>query len=36
MLRHMESIPGFGAVSRTAPYPGRKYPGVIERARQPG
>ena len=36
MLRHMESIPGFGAVSRTAPYPGRKYPGVIERASQPG
>jgi diketogulonate reductase-like aldo/keto reductase len=36
MLRHMESIPGFGAVSDTAPYPGRKYPGVIERARQPG
>jgi diketogulonate reductase-like aldo/keto reductase len=36
MLRHMESIPGFGAVSRIAPYPGRKYPGVIERARPPG
>jgi diketogulonate reductase-like aldo/keto reductase len=36
MLRHMESIPGFGAVSGTAPYPGRKYPGVIDRARQPG
>jgi diketogulonate reductase-like aldo/keto reductase len=36
MLRHMESIPGFDAVSRTAPYPGRKYPGVIERASQPG
>jgi diketogulonate reductase-like aldo/keto reductase len=36
MLRHMESIPGFGGVSRTAPYPGRKYPGVIERASQPG
>jgi diketogulonate reductase-like aldo/keto reductase len=36
MLRHMESIPGFGAVTSTAPYPGRKYPGVIERARQPG
>ena len=36
MLRHMESIPGFGGVSGTAPYPGRKYPGVIERARQPG
>jgi diketogulonate reductase-like aldo/keto reductase len=36
MLRHMESIPGFGAVSRTAPYPGRKYPGVIERASRPG
>jgi diketogulonate reductase-like aldo/keto reductase len=36
MLRHMESIPGFGAVTGTAPYPGRKYPGVIERASQPG
>jgi diketogulonate reductase-like aldo/keto reductase len=36
MLRHMESIPGFGSVSRTAPYPGRSYPGVIERSRQPG
>jgi diketogulonate reductase-like aldo/keto reductase len=36
MLRYMESVPGFHAVSRTAPYPGRKYPGVIERARQPG
>ena len=35
MLRHMESIPGFGAVSTTAPYPGRKYPGVIERASEP-
>jgi diketogulonate reductase-like aldo/keto reductase len=35
MLRYMESVPGFGTVSRTAPYPGRKYPGVIERARQP-
>ncbi len=36
MLRHMESIPGFGAVTGTAPYPGRKYPGVIERASRPG
>jgi diketogulonate reductase-like aldo/keto reductase len=36
MLRYMESVPGFDAVSRAAPYPGRKYPGVIERARQPG
>lgn len=36
MLRHMESIPGFDTLSRTAPYPGRNYPGVIERSRQPG
>jgi diketogulonate reductase-like aldo/keto reductase len=36
MLRHMESIPGFDTLSSTPTYPGRTYPGVIERSRQPG
>ena len=32
MVRHMEGIPGFDTLARMAPYPGKRYPGIIARA----
>jgi len=32
MLRYVSSIPGFDKLAEMAPYPDKRYPGVINRA----
>ncbi|MEN1834882.1 aldo/keto reductase [Pseudomonas lijiangensis] len=32
MVRHIEGLPGFGDLAKMAPYPGKRYPGIIARA----
>ncbi len=34
MVKHMETIPGFAKLAEMAPYPDRRYNGIINRARQ--